>query len=177
VAVDDPTGVIGFCHRVRPRLIGTLSLLCGDGDAAEELAQETLARVWLHWSRVRELGEPLATAWTYRVAINLTNSWLRRRIAERRARTRLGARAVGAHVDPDPADAVAVRRAVAALPRCQRTALVLRYYADLPVVEVAALMGCAPGTVKSLTSKALTTLRKVEGLHVAAEAEEVADGA
>jgi RNA polymerase sigma-70 factor (sigma-E family) len=174
---DDPTGVIGFCHRVRPRLVGTLSLLCGDGDAAEELAQETLARVWLHWSRVRELGEPPATAWTYRVAINLTNSWFRRRVAERRARTRLGARAAGAHIDPDPADAVAIRRAVAALPRRQRTALVLRYYADLPVAEVAALMGCAPGTVKSLTSKALTALRKVEGLHVAAEAEEVADGA
>jgi hypothetical protein len=39
--------VIGFCHRVGSRLVGTLSLLCGDGDAAEELAQETLARVWL----------------------------------------------------------------------------------------------------------------------------------
>jgi DNA-directed RNA polymerase specialized sigma24 family protein len=113
---DDPTGAIGFCHRVRPRLVGTLSLLCGDGDAAEELAQETLARVWLHWSRVRELGEPLATAWTYRVAINLANSWLRRRMAERRARTRLGARVAGVHIDPDPADAIAIRRAVAALP-------------------------------------------------------------
>lgn len=177
MAVDDPTGVIGFCHRVRPRLVGTLSLLCGDGDAAEELAQETLARVWLHWSRVHELGEPLATAWTYRVAINLTNSWFRRRVAERRARARFAAQATGAHLDPDAADAVAIRRAVAALPRRQRTALVLRYYADLPVAEVAALMGCAPGTAKSLTSKALTALRKVEGLHVAAEAEEVADGA
>jgi RNA polymerase sigma-70 factor (sigma-E family) len=170
---DDPTGVIGFCHRVRPRLVGTLSLLCGDGDAAEELAQETLARVWLRWSRVRELDEPLATAWTYRVAVNLANSWLRRRIAERRARARLAARATDIPVDPDPADAVAIRRAVAALPRRQRTALVLRYYADLPVAEVAALMGCAPGTVKSLTSKALTALRQVEGMQVA---EEVVDG-
>ena len=166
----DPEGVIGFCHRVRPRLVGTLSLLCGDGDAAEELAQETLARVWLRWSRVRELGEPVATAWTYRVAINLANSWVRRRMAERRARARLAA---GTHIDPDPADAVAVRQAVAALPRRQRTALVLRYYADLPVGEVAALMGCAPGTVKSLTSKALAALRRVEGMQLA---EEVADG-
>jgi RNA polymerase sigma-70 factor (sigma-E family) len=171
--MDDPTGVIGFCHRVRPRLVGTLSLLCGDGDAAEELAQETLARVWLRWSRVRELGEPAATAWTYRVAINLANSWLRRRMAERRARARLAARSAGTHIDPDRADAVAIRQAVAALPRRQRTALVLRYYADLPVAEVAALMGCAPGTVKSLTSKALAALRQVEGMQLA---EEVADG-
>jgi hypothetical protein len=71
--MDDPTGVIGFCHRVRPRLVGTLSLLCGDGDAAEELAQETLARVWLCWSRVRELDEPAATAWTYRVSTSSTS--------------------------------------------------------------------------------------------------------
>jgi RNA polymerase sigma-70 factor (ECF subfamily) len=170
----DPEGVIGFCDRVRSRLVGTLSLLCGDGDAAEELAQETLARVWLGWSRVRALGEPLATVWTYRVAINLANSWLRRRMAERRARARLAVGAAGAHLDPDPADAVAVRRVVAALPRRQRTAVVLRYYADLPVAEVAALMGCAPGTVKSLTSKALTALRRVQGVQVV---EEVADGA
>jgi RNA polymerase sigma-70 factor (sigma-E family) len=172
--MEDPEGVIGFCHRVRPRLVGTLSLLCGDGDAAEELAQETLARVWLRWSRVRELGEPRATAWTFRVAINLANSWVRRRMAERRARARLAGQAASAHLDPDPADALAVRQAVAALPRRQRTALVLRYYADLPVAEVAALMGCAPGTVKSLTSKALTALRRVEGMHIA---EEVTDGA
>jgi DNA-directed RNA polymerase specialized sigma24 family protein len=141
--MDDPTGVVGFCQRVRPRLVGTLSLLCGDGEAGEELAQETLARVW------------------------------RRRVAERRARARLAVRGVGAHVDPDPADAVAVRQAVAALPRRQRTALVLRYYADLPVAEVAGLMGCAPGTVKSLTSKALEAMRRVEGMQVA---EEVTDG-
>jgi RNA polymerase sigma-70 factor (sigma-E family) len=171
--MDDPTGVVGFCQRVRPRLVGTLSLLCGDGDVAEELAQETLARVWLRWARVRELDEPLAVAWTYRVAVNLGNSWLRRRVAERRARARLAAREAGARLDPDPADAVAVRQAVAALPRRQRTALVLRYYADLPVAEVADLMGCAPGTVKSLTSKALAAIRRVEGMQVA---EEVTDG-
>jgi DNA-directed RNA polymerase specialized sigma24 family protein len=155
--MDDPTGVVGFYQRVRPRLVGTLSLLCGDGDVAEELAQETLARVWLRWARVRELDEPLAVAWTYRVAINLGNSWLRRRVAERRARTRLAAREAGARPDPDPVDAVTVRQAVAAL----------------PVAEVAALMGCAPGTVKSLTSKALAAMRRVEGMQVA---EEVTDG-
>ena len=55
--MDDPAGVVGFCQRVRPRLVGTLGLLCGDRDVGEELAQETLARVWLRWGRVRELDE------------------------------------------------------------------------------------------------------------------------
>ena len=42
--------------------------------------------------------------------------------------------------------------------------MVLRYYTDLPVDEVAALMGCAPGTVKALTSQALHKLRAVVGV-------------
>ena len=41
--MDDPAGVVGFCQRVRPRLVGTLGLLCGDRAVGEELAQETLA--------------------------------------------------------------------------------------------------------------------------------------
>jgi RNA polymerase sigma-70 factor (sigma-E family) len=147
-----------FCRRVRPRLVGTLSLLVGDANVAEELAQETLARVWVGWARLGPLTEPARGAWAYRVAVNLANSWWRRRLAERRALGRFTDRARG---DPDLADAVAVRRAVATLPRRQRTALVLRYYADLPVAEVAALMGCAPGTVKALTSQALRGLRGV----------------
>jgi hypothetical protein len=52
--------------------------------------------------------------------------------------------------------------AVAALPRRQRTALVLRYYADLPIGEVAALMGCSPVTVKSLTNRAISALRAAD---------------
>ena len=51
-----------------------------------------------------------------------------------------------------------------ALPLRQRTALVLRYYSDLSVQETADVMGCAPGTVKSLTSQALAALRQTAGL-------------
>jgi RNA polymerase sigma factor (sigma-70 family) len=58
------------------------------------------------------------------------------------------------------AEAITIRRAVATLPRRQRVVLVLRYYADLPVIDVAHLMGCAPGTVKSLTSQAVSALRQ-----------------
>jgi DNA-directed RNA polymerase specialized sigma24 family protein len=44
--VDDEAGAIEFCHRLRPRLVGTLSLLSGSAGVAEELAQEALARTW-----------------------------------------------------------------------------------------------------------------------------------
>jgi RNA polymerase sigma factor (sigma-70 family) len=168
--VEDEAGAIEACRRLRPRLVGTLSLLCGDAGTAEELAQEALARVWANWPKLRYLEQQAATAWTYKVALNLATSWVRRRAAERRAIGRFAAglpRAVAA----DLADAVTIRQQVAALPRRQRTAVVLRYYADLPVEQVAALMGCAPGTVKALTSKAVRALRAGVAAPVAAEAQ------
>jgi len=42
---------------------------------------------------------------------------------------------------------------------------VLRYHADLPIVQVANLMGCAPGTAKSLTNKAMRSLRSELPVH------------
>ncbi|MFP3964142.1 sigma-70 family RNA polymerase sigma factor [Actinomadura fulvescens] len=149
-----------FFVNMRPRLVGSLTMIHGDQYVAEEIAQEAFARVWSHWGKVRGLDGGAAAAWTFRVAINLGRSRVRRRIAERKALARTGSFAAHSHVDPDAADAVAVRGAVAALPVRQRTALALRYYADLPVAEVAELMGCAPGTVKALTSQAIAGLRK-----------------
>jgi RNA polymerase sigma-70 factor (sigma-E family) len=160
--VDTAQELAGFCRSEHPRLVGTLSLYTGDADLAEELAQEALVRVCQHWSRVGRLESP--GGWAHRVAINLANSSFRSRAAKQRATARLQA----AQTDPDSidvTDAVAVRRAVAALPDRQRTALVLRYFADFPVSEVAGLMGCPEGTVKTLTFEAIRSLRRA-GLAV-----------
>jgi RNA polymerase sigma-70 factor (ECF subfamily) len=147
-----------LCAEIEPRLIGALTLYCGDRGVAEELAQETLVRLLDRWAQVRHLDSP--AAWAHRVAINLANSRFRRLRAERRARQRLGAYAAQEH-GTDVATHVAVREAVARLPRRQRTALVLRYFADLPVADVATLMECSPGTVKSLTHHAIAALRRM----------------
>lgn len=146
-----------YCAKVRPWLVGSLSLYCGDADVAEELAQDTLARVWDRWPDVRTMAAP--EAWTYRVALNLASSHYRRRAAERRAAGRSAALRTTVASSADAADAIAVRQAVSGLPRRQRAALVLRYYADLPVNQVADLLGCAPGTVKALTHQALAGMR------------------
>lgn len=147
-----------YCAEVRPWLVGALSLYCGDSSVAEEIAQDTLARVWDRWSTVRTKSSP--EAWTYRVALNLARSHYRRRSAERRAIARTAAGALRDRTSPlDPTDAIVIRNAVAALPPRQKAALVLRYYSDLPVAETAAVLKCAPGTVKALTSQALTNLR------------------
>lgn len=145
-----------FARREWPRLVGMLSLYVGDAAVAEELAQEALARAVRNWRRVDGMAAP--GAWIHRVAINLANSHYQRRRAERTAMTRLaGLREEGSAADL--ASTAAVRSEVARLPKRQRTALVLRYYSDLPVDEVAELMSCAPGTVKALTSQAIATLR------------------
>lgn len=108
-AVTDPARWL--CTQLEPRLIGTLTLYCGDRGVAEELAQETLVRLLDRWEQVRALDHP--AAWAHRVAINLANSRFRRLRAERRARQRLaGDRAPEGVVDV--AAQLAVRRAVAA---------------------------------------------------------------
>lgn len=145
-----------FCRREHPRLVGALSLYCGDALLAEELAQETLVRVCRQWPRVREMAAP--GAWAHRVAINLANSTFRRRKAEQRANRRQADRAMAD--DPDVDEAVAVRQAVATLPARQRAAVVLRHYGGYSVAETAALLGVSEGAVKQLAHRAALALRE-----------------
>ena len=69
----------------------------------------------------------------------------------------------GAGTVPDHAarssDRMALLEALATLPRRQRACVVLRYYEDLPVVEVARMLGVAEGTVKSQTARGLAALQ------------------
>lgn len=149
--------VVAYCTVLRPRLVGFLTLHCGDRGVAEELAQETLIRVWDRWATVRRASSP--DAWAHRVALNLANSHFRRRAAERRARHRMG-ETREAEEETDTSVAVSVRDAVAALPPRQRAAVVLRFYGDLSVADAAAVLNCAPGTVKSLTARGVAALRQ-----------------
>jgi RNA polymerase sigma-70 factor (sigma-E family) len=143
-----------FCAREWPRLVGLLGLYTGDRDLAEDLAQETLARLCRDWPKVSQLDAP--GSWTYRVAFNLARSHFRRLRVRRRPRPAMWAR------ESDPEDTalrLAVRDAVAQLPERQRATLVLRYFADLSVRDVATVLGCAEGTVKAQTSAAIEALR------------------
>ena len=146
--------VVAFCSRIRPRLLGALTLQCGDAAVAEELTQETLAAVWDKWSRVQAMASP--EAWTMRVGFNLSNSWIRRRVAERRALRRSAPHHDEVHL-PERLD---VRDGIRRLPPRQRAAVVLRFYADLSIAQTAVAMGCAPGTVKALTHQGIEALRR-----------------
>lgn len=158
-----------FCRDEYPKLAGMLALYTGDRDLAQDLAQETIVRLIENWKKVSHL--PVPSLWCRQVAINAANSWFRRVAAKKRATRRLEGRIRPSHHDPDTASAVSVRNAVANLPARQRTVIVLRYYADLPVEQVAQIMRCRQGTVWSLTNLALASLRSA-GL---VELKEVAD--
>jgi RNA polymerase sigma-70 factor (sigma-E family) len=166
--VSEPDDVGAFCRREWPRLVGSLSLFTGDGDLAEDLAQETLARVCRDWRKVSNLDSP--GAWAHRIALNLARSHYRHRSVARRQSNRIAAAAARTH-DPDATTAIAVRDAVSLLPVRQRTALVLRYFADLSVAETADAMRCPQGTVKTLTREAILALRTM-GLITDAEIEQ-----
>lgn len=148
-----------FCERLRGRLVGSLTLYCGDRGVAEELAQEALARAWERWSTVGQMASP--EAWTYRTALNLARSRFRRRAAERRANRRHAAHLGPCDVEQgsDAAASLAVRAAVADLPPRQRAVIVARFYLGLDVADTAAALDCAPGTVKAATHAAIQNLR------------------
>lgn len=168
MAGQRPEDVDRFVAVLLPRLVGSLALYCGDRDVAEELAQEALVRIFRDWERVRKMASP--EAWSYRVAINLAHSHYRRRSAWRRARSRMEARAGAGQTMPDTADAVAVRTALQALPARQRKVLVLRYYADLSIAELADALDISVSAAKSRSHRATAALREVLDDKEAADA-------
>jgi RNA polymerase sigma-70 factor (ECF subfamily) len=136
-------------------VVRSMRLVVGDPTRAEELAEEAFGRAFRHWSRVSRLDRPVA--WVYVVACNeARRAWRREQRAPRWfVRDQ---RVVG-----DATEAVAteldVRAALTQLGDRQRAAVVLRYFADLPLAEIAAVMGCATGTVKATLHQALDRLR------------------
>lgn len=156
-----PLALARFVEEQYPWVEGSLVLYTGDRALAQELAQETFARVCQHWDRVERMAAP--GPWVHRVAMNLAHSAHRRRGAERRATDRAVARGEGiARTAPDAGVEVTevLRHALLALPERERAVIVLRFYADLSVDDAAAVLGIPPGTVKTTTRRAVATLRE-----------------
>ena len=137
----------GFCRLA--------TLLLGDGAAAEEVVQEAFLRTFSSWRRIRQ---PDRAQWYVRAAVvNLCRSRLRRRGTEE-AGNRASWRDPADWSDDAVDDALVVLEAVRNLPQRQRETVVLRYYQDLSERDVAALLGCSVGTVKSQLARARVTL-------------------
>lgn len=149
-----------FVDAELPRLLRLGHLLSGNPHDAWDLAQETLARVGLAWARVNADGNPGAYAHQTLVRLHISR-WRRLR------RELLGLHPGGEPSRRDSLDSVDLRPALASalsqLGRSQRTAVVLRYYADLTVDDVAREMGCSTGNAKSQISRGLRRLEQLLG--------------
>ncbi|WP_076262958.1 SigE family RNA polymerase sigma factor [Intrasporangium flavum] len=146
--------------RSREQALGRLAfLLTGDRDTAEDLLQNSLAKVYRHWERVR--AAELPDAYVRRLRVNENNSRWRRvlRRPESPGSHVLEVVAPPAPAGLDASEALDLWRHVQALPTQQRAAVVLRYYEDLTEAQTAAVLGCSVGTVKSHTSRAIGALR------------------
>lgn len=146
-------------HASWPALYRTAYLMLGDRGLAEDLVQTALAKTYASWGRVRDPGSARAYART--TMVNTATSWFRRR-SWRNEQPAEHLRE-DAQRDHDPSLRPTLMSALGTLPPRQRAVVVLRYYDDLSVAETARALGCAEGTVKSQTSDALATLRRLLG--------------
>ena len=141
-----------------PALRRLAYLLAGDEHRADDLVQQTITTLFVKWHRAKNADHIDRYVRTMLVRTFLDE----RRLAW--ARVRLF------RDTPEPApvepgggveDRQVVRAALARVPRRQQAVLVLRFFYDLPVDEVAGMLGCSAGTVKSQTSRGLATLRRL----------------
>src|SRR3984957_12693507 len=138
-----------------PALVRLAFGLTGDRWLAEDMAQTALARAYVAWRRGSQADDP--DAHLRRILVNASH---------RRSRRRRGPEQPGAPPETPvggPADLVGERTALLAalrqLPPRQREVIVLRYWLDLTDAQIAATLGCSPGTVRSQLSRALAKLR------------------
>ena len=142
-----PPGFVDlYGSRLAP-MVRLARLLTGGDPAAEELVQDAFLRVRDKWD-----GIDNPTAYLRVAVVNACRNHQRHRLVERRP---LPARGVTGD------DRFELRESIAALPSRQRSAVVLRYYEDLPEAEIAQMLGCSVPAVKSLLHRALHDLRKV----------------
>jgi RNA polymerase sigma-70 factor (sigma-E family) len=136
----------------------TAWLLTGDWALAEDLVQTALARSWPRWGRIRRRDDP--EIYVRRVMVNTWSTWRRRRWRGEQASAALPDAPAPGDVAAELAVRIAVRTALGSLTNRQRAVLVLRVFDDLSEAQVAQVLNCATGTVKSTMARALAKLRE-----------------
>jgi len=153
-------------HACWASLYRTAYLMLGDPADAEDLVQTALAKTYANWRRVRSIDA--APGYARTTLVNTAASWFRKKGWRNERPTEVlpepaHASGHGAGHEADYGDRRTVIDALGTLPPRQRAVVVLRYYEDLSVAQVAHALGITEGTVKSQTSEALSKLRTLLG--------------
>ena len=169
-----------FCELTAPqevRLLEEARGLCRDQSTAEDLAAETLAEAWRSLARYDQTCR--LSTWLFSILLHRYQKHLRRARSRPIPLAQLPATEVEVHqreqenvpfAAPSPAEAAAqreaddrIRGAIESLPDKHRQVVLLRFFEDASLPEIAALLGCSLGTVKSRLHYALEKLREMEG--------------
>jgi RNA polymerase sigma-70 factor (sigma-E family) len=157
VSTSEDAEFTAFMRGRYPALLRTATFLMGDVGLGEDLLQGALYKTAVRWKRLRDPGA--AEAYTRTVMVRqAAHSRRRRWHGERPTAVLPDLPSFDAAAGVDLADALA--RELTRLPHDQRAVLVLRYYEQLAEREVAALLGCSIGTVKSRASRGIAQLRE-----------------
>lgn len=141
----------------QPALLRTAYLLTGSQHGAEDLVQETMAKLYLSWDKVRRHDS--LDGYVRRVMINEHNSLWRRAWKRKEVATDVLPDRTAAATTAETGLNSTLWSFVQTLPRKQRAVVVLRYYEELSEAETADVLGISVGTVKSQASRALAALR------------------
>ena len=155
-ALSRSEGFAEFFDENYAKVLGALRLVIADRVQAEDRAQEAFLRAYRHWPRIRTMDR--AVTWVYVVALNVE----RRRWKRRPVDVVTGEPApdvAGPDIAGSVVTAVTIRAALDRLTERQRTMVVLRFFSELQVTEIARVMGCAEGTVKATLHQSLARLR------------------
>lgn len=165
--IGDEQGYADYAAVALPRLRRIAYLLCQDWHRADDLTQNALTRLYVHWRRARAVEN--LDAYVSEILMNVylseqrTHWWKRTSVRAEPVEpgAESGSAWDGTRADARVDEALDLRAALMSLPPRRRATLVLRFYCDLSVEQTAQLLGCTPGTVKSQTVKALEQLRGV----------------
>jgi len=159
VEMSHEPGLLERLYRAHvARNVRVAYLLIGDLEAARDLVHDAFLRTA---GRVHTLRNPDAFgAYMTRTVVNLSKRHRDRRALEQRFVEREAGQPPRQALQPDIASRHELLSALRALPHRQRAALVLRFYADLSEAQVAEVLACPVGTVKSSISRGLATLRQ-----------------
>ena len=157
--MDAEPGFVEFAAARSATLFRTAWLLTGDWHLAQDLVQETLGRLYVHWGKVAAADQPEAYARSVLVRTFLSHR--RRRSSSERPSELVD---IGQAVDEADSDLrVTLLSALSQLDRLDRTVVVLRYWQDLDAPSTGELVGLNAAAVRTRCSRALTRLRDVLG--------------
>ncbi|MER6134322.1 SigE family RNA polymerase sigma factor [Streptomyces sp. NPDC001815] len=152
-------GFDGFVAARWPGLLHLAHLLVGgDRHRAEDLLQEALVKLWFVWPRI---AEEAPEAYVRQVLARAAARSARRRWWGERPVEELPDLAAAGDMSSAVAERSRLEAALAQLPPRQRAVVVLRYYQDLPERQVAEVLGCPVGTVRTHASRGVARLRRI----------------